>query len=101
MKPTNARKYHGKYLHFQFDYNCLELSDKGAWTALRYADNFDEFVQFEDNVDRINENEISCEEFIERYEKIYKPVIILGCQVSNDEILTSAHRIIWLNYFRP
>jgi len=33
-----------------------------------------------DNVERIHVNKVSREEFIERYEKIYKPVVIQGAQ---------------------
>lgn len=49
---------------------------------MRYVDNFvDEFTKFEDNVDRIHVRDVNCDEFIEKYEKIYKPVSILGVQV--------------------
>lgn len=49
---------------------------------MRYVDNFvDEFTKFEDNVDRIHVRDVNCDEFIEKYEKIYKPVCILGVQV--------------------
>lgn len=61
--------------------HLLELADKTSWTALRYANNFEQFKHFEDNVDRIHADDVSCDEFIEKYEKIYKPAIILGAQV--------------------
>lgn len=49
---------------------------------MRYVDNFvDEFTKFEDNVVRIHVRDVNCDEFIEKYEKIYKPVSILGVQV--------------------
>lgn len=47
----------------------------------KYAENFDEFWKFDDNVERIREDEVSCDEFIERFEKIYKPVIVNESQV--------------------
>lgn len=59
----------------------LELNDKLAWTCLNYAANFDGFTKFTDNVERIHVAEVSCQEFIDKYEKIYKPVVIEGCQV--------------------
>lgn len=31
-----------------------------------------------DNVERININEVSHEQFVEKYEKLYKPVVITG-----------------------
>ncbi|CAD6994972.1 bifunctional arginine demethylase and lysyl-hydroxylase PSR [Ceratitis capitata] len=58
-----------------------ELGDKEAWSALRYYQRFDDFKnKFEDNVERIKEDEVSCEEFINRYEKPYLPVVIEGSQ---------------------
>lgn len=57
-----------------------ELNDKGDWFASKYADKFDEFRNFEDNVERINANDVDCEEFIENFEKPYKPVVITGLQ---------------------
>ncbi|XP_067618660.1 bifunctional arginine demethylase and lysyl-hydroxylase PSR [Eurosta solidaginis] len=57
-----------------------ELGDKEAWSALRYYEHFEDFRKFDDNVDRIKQSEYSCEEFIERYEKPYLPVVIEGCQ---------------------
>lgn len=59
----------------------LELNDRSAWTAHNYIDKFEPFWKFEDNVERINEDEVSCEEFIERFEKLYKPVVIEASQV--------------------
>ncbi|XP_045774329.1 bifunctional arginine demethylase and lysyl-hydroxylase PSR [Maniola jurtina] len=59
-----------------------ELADKHQWTALKYASNFEEFLKCKDNVDRINVNEFSPEEFIEKYEKIYKPVVITHVQTN-------------------
>ncbi|XP_055845188.1 bifunctional arginine demethylase and lysyl-hydroxylase PSR [Episyrphus balteatus] len=57
-----------------------ELNDKESWTALRYADRFEQFTQFTDNVDRIDENCVDCQTFIERYEKPYLPVVITSTQ---------------------
>lgn len=60
---------------------CIELGDKGAWTILDYASRFDHFWKFEDNVERIDARNVSCDEFIERYEKPNKPVVIENIQV--------------------
>ncbi|XP_055617311.1 bifunctional arginine demethylase and lysyl-hydroxylase PSR [Toxorhynchites rutilus septentrionalis] len=57
-----------------------ELSDKTAWVQQEYYRKFDQFLQFEDNVERIHVESVSPVEFIERYEKIYKPVVIEGIQ---------------------
>lgn len=59
----------------------IELGDKGAWTAHRYAERFEEFEKFEDNVERINVNKVSSQEFIDRFEKSYTPVVLEGVQV--------------------
>ncbi|XP_053621506.1 bifunctional arginine demethylase and lysyl-hydroxylase PSR [Plodia interpunctella] len=59
-----------------------ELVDKHQWTALGYAGNFEEFLKCDDNVDRISENVVSPDEFIEKYEKIYKPVVITHVQTN-------------------
>ncbi|XP_014364956.2 bifunctional arginine demethylase and lysyl-hydroxylase PSR [Papilio machaon] len=59
-----------------------ELVDKHQWTALKYAGNFEEFLKCNDNVDRININEVPQELFIEKYEKIYKPVVITHVQTN-------------------
>ena len=34
-----------------------------------------------DNIERIDYNEVCLEEFIEKYEKTYKPVIITNAQI--------------------
>ena len=58
----------------------IELVDKTAWTQHAYYKNFDPFWKFQDNIDRIVESEMPIEEFVEKYEKPYKPVIIQGVQ---------------------
>lgn len=70
------------WLYFYLFFLHLELNDRGAWIAHNYIDRFEPLWKFDDNVERINENEVSCEEFIERFEKDYKPVVIEGSQVS-------------------
>lgn len=47
---------------------------------------FSEFKEFDDNVERINVKDVSCQEFINRFEKLYKPVVIEGMQVSRTKI---------------
>lgn len=59
-----------------------ELADKHQWTALNYMNNFEEFLKCNDNVDRIDVNVATPEEFIEKYEKIYKPVVITNVQTN-------------------
>lgn len=60
----------------------VELGEKGAWIALDYANRFDQFWKFDDNVERIHAKDVNCEEFIDRFEKINKPVVIEGIQVN-------------------
>ncbi|XP_034246987.1 bifunctional arginine demethylase and lysyl-hydroxylase PSR [Thrips palmi] len=57
-----------------------ELSDKGAWYRIGYYNKFEPFTKVEDTCERIDVNDVSPEEFIEKYEKPYKPVVITGCQ---------------------
>ncbi|KAG8240335.1 hypothetical protein J437_LFUL000810 [Ladona fulva] len=57
-----------------------ELNDKGAWVELGYANQFDLFSVVHDNVERIHVDKCSHEEFIEKYERLYKPVVICGVQ---------------------
>ncbi|XP_004923869.1 bifunctional arginine demethylase and lysyl-hydroxylase PSR [Bombyx mandarina] len=59
-----------------------ELVDKHQWTILKYHNNFTEFLQCKDNVDRISAIQVTPEEFIEKYEKIYKPVVITDVQTN-------------------
>lgn len=55
---------------------CIE---KGTWTKLDYKNNFDCSLKgAKDEGERVHTNDISVEEFIERFEKPYKPVIIEG-----------------------
>lgn len=73
-------------LCFSYDF-VSELSDKGAWVALNYVNRFSEFNDFDDNVERINVKDVSCQEFIDRFEKLYKPVVVEGMQVSHAILL--------------
>lgn len=57
-----------------------ELNEKGAWERLQVYKRFHEFTQFEDNCERINETDFSPDEFINKYERLYKPVVICGIQ---------------------
>lgn len=58
----------------------LELASSFMWTELEYAKNFEPYTKFEDNCIRIHGPDVSCEEFIEKYEKNYIPVVISGVQ---------------------
>lgn len=52
-----------------------ELNSSAAWVEQGYCKNFKPFTVFTDNVERISIEKTSPEEFIEQYEKPYKPVI--------------------------
>ncbi|XP_054718906.1 bifunctional arginine demethylase and lysyl-hydroxylase JMJD6-like isoform X2 [Uloborus diversus] len=59
-----------------------ELGDKdgNGWTKLNYAGSFElNLKSVKDNVERINVKDVPPDVFIEKYEKIYKPVVITGC----------------------
>ncbi|XP_064477208.1 bifunctional arginine demethylase and lysyl-hydroxylase JMJD6-like isoform X2 [Ornithodoros turicata] len=58
-----------------------ELYEKTGegWSRLGYAESFDiDIKSVKDDVERIHVNKVSPEEFVEKYEKIYKPVVIQG-----------------------
>lgn len=66
-------------LHFFADLHFLslvELAATHAWSEHGYAENFEPFTNFVDNLERIDATEVDLDEFIERYEKPYKPVVI-------------------------
>jgi len=56
-----------------------ELDGENAWSAMRYCEKFEPFWDFTDNLERIVESEVPEAEFIERFERPYKPVVIRGC----------------------
>jgi len=56
-----------------------ELSTRELWIERRHAVNFDlTWEKVNDQLERIHTSQVSPEEFIQRYEKPYKPVVILG-----------------------
>lgn len=60
-----------------------ELTERGAWAELNYAKNFDlSHSSVKDNVPRIDADRVSVEEFIEKFEKPSRPVVILNVQRS-------------------
>lgn len=57
-----------------------ELSTSSSWKEQDYHKNFNLFEQVTDSVQRISASEVSIEEFIKKYEKPYKPVVLLDTQ---------------------
>jgi len=58
-----------------------ELSDSHGWSKHNYAENFDAHPKLvHDNVERINAEHISVEEFQDKFERTYTPVVITNCQ---------------------
>jgi len=50
------------------------LSSSASWIEQDYFNKFKAFTEVNDNVERISNLTTSNEEFIEKYEKPYKPV---------------------------
>ena len=61
--------------------NFIELSDKHAWHCLDYAATYDLSANFIDNVPREDATKLSVDEFVEQYEKHYKPVVFTSTQL--------------------
>jgi len=60
-------------------------SDKYGWDRFDYAQTFDASPsQVCDNVPRVDATQISKEEFIEQYERPYKPVVVINGQTEWD-----------------
>nr|CAG4637803.1 EOG090X06UY [Chydorus sphaericus] len=57
-----------------------ELSTSALWVEQGYCKNFIPYTNFTDNVERISVSTTSPQEFIELYEKPYKPVVIQDVQ---------------------
>lgn len=55
--------------------------DPNGWYTYNYAENFDlRKEKVKDNVQRIDASQMSAEEFREKYEQTYTPVVITNCQ---------------------
>lgn len=60
---------------------CRSELSSSDWCKENYAENFDlSFEHLPDNIDRIDNNQVSLDEFINKYEIPYKPCIILNAQ---------------------
>lgn len=76
----NLKKY-DKRIKEAKDKARPELSAErcGSWTAFNFFETFDiNPANVKDSVDRINVDDVSEAEFIEKYERPYKPVVIQG-----------------------
>ena len=57
------------------------MSTSESWIEHGYAKNFDlSYDHVDDTVERIHVKDVSPDEFIRRFEKPYKPVVICGAQ---------------------
>ncbi len=58
-----------------------ELNEKHGWYKLNYARTFNLGLEFvRDNVERVDADQVSAAEFIEKYEKVYKPCVVVNTQ---------------------
>jgi histone arginine demethylase JMJD6 len=58
-----------------------ELKTDEDWYKHQYYKNFNlDYSKIPDKIDRIDVNKVSIDEFIERYERPYKPCILLNSQ---------------------
>nr|CAD7432108.1 unnamed protein product [Timema monikensis] len=78
---SQAIRYHG-YLRLERAIMLPKLGNKVDWTCLAIAENFEPFKTVVDNVERIQVKDVPPNEFIDKYESTYKPVVICGVQDS-------------------
>lgn len=71
------------YLQTVFTNSVSELgTESNGWDRFNYANTFDVGLHtVHDNVDRIDSRFVSVEEFQEKYEKTYTPVVIVNDQL--------------------
>lgn len=65
-------------------YVVVELNEENAWHVLNACDTFrvrPDDVKFRDTVERVNALQLTEAEFIDRYERVYKPVVITNVQL--------------------
>ena len=55
-----------------------ELATSDMWVAKDFLNRFDLTYKVNDTLERINQDEVSEEEFIKKYEMPYRPVVIKG-----------------------
>jgi histone arginine demethylase JMJD6 len=68
---------------FQNAYCSQDLNSGEDWQTYNFYTTFDLSLQSApDNIDRIDANLLSNEEFMEKYEKPYKPCVILNTQTN-------------------
>ena len=63
---------------------CSELVDKYAWQRMDMAHTFSttpDQVRRRDTVERVSALHTTCKDFIARYERLYKPVVITDLQM--------------------
>ena len=69
------------WIKLYYNVKCLELKNDEDWHKHQYFKNFNlDYSNIPDNIDRIDVNKVSIDEFIEKYEKPYKPCILLNSQ---------------------
>lgn len=64
----------------------LELHDRHAWRMMNFASNFrirpEDIIKANDRLERIDYNKVSELDFINTYEKNYRPVVITNAQTT-------------------
>ena len=85
--------FHVKNFHFGPNENLafqlwllliIELKTDEAWHKFNFYSNFDERFcrNLPDNIERIDARQVSVDQFIDKYERPYKPCIITNTQTS-------------------
>ena len=90
-RPGKIVIFSFQHSHTSFDYcvlpsvtvliDSLELSSSAAWVEQGYHNNFKSFTVFNDSVERISVDKVTPQQFIDRFEKPYKPVCCLDSKL--------------------